>query len=143
MNPENLLAHVDFVRGLARSLVLDESSAEDVAQQAFLAAIRHPPDEGKPIQSWFSRVVRNLAGNLFRGKVRRRRREQAAALPERAPSAAEVAEREEERGWAVVLAAILLHWLYHFNSGLGFLLGTIGFLRRRSARRLPDVSRVD
>lgn len=31
------------------------------------------------------------------------------------------------RGWALALAALPLHWLYHFNSGVGFLLGVISF----------------
>jgi GT2 family glycosyltransferase len=30
-------------------------------------------------------------------------------------------------GWALVLTALPLHWLYHFNSGAGFLLGVISF----------------
>lgn len=30
-------------------------------------------------------------------------------------------------GWALVLSALPLHWLYHFNSGVGFLLGVISF----------------
>ena len=31
-------------------------------------------------------------------------------------------------GWALVLIALPLHWLYHFNSGVGFLLGVIFFM---------------
>lgn len=31
------------------------------------------------------------------------------------------------RGWAMALTALPLHWLYHFNSGVGFLLGVIFF----------------
>ncbi len=35
----------------------------------------------------------------------------------------------EREGWALALAAVPLHWLYHFNSGLGFVLGVISHLR--------------
>jgi RNA polymerase sigma-70 factor (ECF subfamily) len=97
MNPEDLLAHADFVRDVARSLVLDEASASDISQQTWLAAIKHPPGAGKSTKSWFARVVGNLARDLFRSESRRRRREEAVAIPEKAPSTAEVVEREETR----------------------------------------------
>ncbi len=41
---------------------------------------------------------------------------------------------KEERGWAMALAAVSLHWLYHFISGLGFLLGSIVYVRRQWIR---------
>ncbi len=34
-----LLAHADFVRGLARRLVLDEAAADDIVQGTWLAAL--------------------------------------------------------------------------------------------------------
>ena len=40
------------------------------------------------------------------------------------------------RGWGLVSAAVPLHWFYHFNSGLGFILGVIGFGWQRVRVRL-------
>ncbi|WP_176722444.1 glycosyltransferase family 2 protein [Candidatus Thiosymbion oneisti] len=40
------------------------------------------------------------------------------------------------RGWARALAAVPLHWFYHFNSGLGFILGAIGCGWQRLKARL-------
>lgn len=39
-------------------------------------------------------------------------------------------------GWTVALTAVPLHWFYHFNSGLGFILGIINFGRQRFKNRL-------
>ena len=36
---ESIAAHAEFVRALARSLLLDKGRADDVAQQALLAAM--------------------------------------------------------------------------------------------------------
>jgi RNA polymerase sigma-70 factor (ECF subfamily) len=94
---EVLLAHEDFVRGLARALVLDASSAEDVAQETWLAAVEHPPRTADAPRSWLARVARNLANQLRRRETRRARREAGAAKAERLPSADEIVAREEMR----------------------------------------------
>ncbi len=41
---------------------------------------------------------------------------------------------QRHRGFAVALATIPLHWIYHFNSGLGFLLGTMSFVWQKLTR---------
>ncbi len=97
MDPEVLLEHADFVRCLARTLVFDENSARDIAQQTWLTALENPPDPRKPARSWLALVLRNFARRAHRGDVRRKRRERAAASPESIPSAARIAEREEAR----------------------------------------------
>ena len=44
----DLLVHADFLRGIARALLLDESRTADAIQDTWLAAIRRPPArEGK------------------------------------------------------------------------------------------------
>jgi len=97
MKPEVLLAHADFVRALARSLVVDEHRAEDIAQQTWLAALQHPPAEGCPVRSWLARVVRNFVRRRHRSETRRQTREKAAARGESLPSPAEIVEVEEVR----------------------------------------------
>ncbi|MHC4473108.1 MAG: sigma factor, partial [Planctomycetota bacterium] len=50
---ETLLAEKDFVRGLARSLVRDEARADDISQQAWLAAMERPPHSERAVRAWF------------------------------------------------------------------------------------------
>ena len=67
IDPESLLAHGDFIRSLARRLVLDEQSADDVVQQTWLAAIEHPPRDSRSLPGWLSTVARNFAFMAQRG----------------------------------------------------------------------------
>ena len=97
MNPEKLLKHADFVRSLARSLVVDDHQAADVAQQTWLAALENPPDRKKPLRSWLSRVVRNFACRIHRSESRRRKYESAAPAARRVTSPDEVLEKEKIR----------------------------------------------
>lgn len=79
---EQLLVHREWVRALARTLVRDEHRADDVEQQAWLAAIERPPRHAGSIRAWLSEVVRNAARKTHRGDVRRERHETAASAPE-------------------------------------------------------------
>ena len=54
MNPQDLLANADFVSRLSRRLVFDEHRSDDVVQETWLAALRAPPEEGRPVRSWLS-----------------------------------------------------------------------------------------
>ena len=42
LSAEALLEHATFLRALARRLLFDEQKAEDVVQETYLAALRHP-----------------------------------------------------------------------------------------------------
>jgi DNA-directed RNA polymerase specialized sigma24 family protein len=90
---EALLAHADWVRALARSLVADPAHAEDVAQEAWLAALRSPP-AGRLQSARLARGRRAQRGAQARS--RRSARERSASSPPRAarrcPSAAELVE---------------------------------------------------
>ena len=56
-----LLAHTDWVRGLARSLVKwGDPGVEDVVQETWLKAMEHPPRAGENLRAWLSAVVRNV-----------------------------------------------------------------------------------
>ena len=90
---ELLLAHGRFARALARGLLADEHLAEDLAQDAWIAAREHPPTRG--VRAWLRAVVRNMAANLRRGAARREIRERAAARCEGLPSPEELAARAE------------------------------------------------
>lgn len=95
--PEFHLAHGDFVRSLARSLVLDDNIAADISQKTWLATIQHPPTENRPLRTWLTRVVRNFVRKEHRGENRRRKHEKEVASPQGVPSTEEVVAREEVR----------------------------------------------
>jgi RNA polymerase sigma factor (sigma-70 family) len=81
---ETLDRHGAFVRNLARSLVFDESRADDVAQQTWLAAARRPPRDAATARGWLARVARNFSFRMRRDDARRATREHRAARPESA-----------------------------------------------------------
>lgn len=100
--PELLLAHADFVRALARTLV--GAAGDDLAQEAYAKVLRQPPP-APPGRAWWAKVLRRLASNLRRQERRRQRREAVPPLPEPAPTPAQVLLREEVR--ARVVQAVL------------------------------------
>ncbi|MEM7205038.1 MAG: sigma-70 family RNA polymerase sigma factor [Planctomycetota bacterium] len=87
-----LLAHAPWVRQLAGELVGDASRADDVAQDAMLAALQRPPRPGN-VRGWLATVVTNATRAQRRADRRRAARERRAARPERAPATADVVAR--------------------------------------------------
>lgn len=80
--PEALLQHQDFLRALARGLLGDAERAEDAVQDAYAAALAHPPSEAGALRGWLATVVRNGALNQLRAESRRLARERDAARAE-------------------------------------------------------------
>lgn len=80
---EELLAQSSWLRRLAVTLVAGEDAAEDLVQETWLAALRHPPRGGGSPRPWLARIARNLASNFRRGEARRTERE--ARAPEHGP----------------------------------------------------------
>jgi len=81
------------MRRLARSLLRDDSLADDVVQEAALAAWRRESEGGALPRSWWAAVVRNVAAKVKRSRERRMERERAAATRETQPGADAVARR--------------------------------------------------
>jgi len=92
--PETLLQHAAFLRGIARGLLVDVDSAEDIVQDTYLTAMRHPPRGGN-LRAWLAVVARNLAFRTLRSRTRRATHEARAASSDTLPSAAELAARRE------------------------------------------------
>ncbi|MCI0587806.1 MAG: sigma-70 family RNA polymerase sigma factor, partial [Planctomycetes bacterium] len=90
---EVLLSEVGWVRRLARSLVADAHLADDLAQDACLAALEASPRTDRPIRGWLATVVRNLLRQSRRREARRRAREERAARPEASDAGADLVER--------------------------------------------------
>ena len=64
------------MRALARSLAHGE--ADDLLQDAAVAALEHPPATDRPVRPWLATVIRNRWRMNRRGEARRAAREQAS-----------------------------------------------------------------
>lgn len=106
-----LLAHADWVRGLAGSLVADPTAAEDLVQDTWAAALQRPPDSDRPLRGWLATVLRRLASQGRREAERRRRRERRVAKDEAQPAASDVVARAALHG-DLVQALLALHEPY-------------------------------
>lgn len=88
-----LLEEVGWVQALARRLVRDAGEAEDVAQEAVLAALRGARAEPSALRQWLGAVVRNLGRNARRRGGRRARVEGPLETEPELPSTLELLER--------------------------------------------------
>ncbi|HEU4394375.1 MAG TPA: sigma-70 family RNA polymerase sigma factor, partial [Planctomycetota bacterium] len=92
---EELLSHRAWVRALALSLARDASEADDLEQEAWLAAVRSPPRDRTSLRGWLGSVLRRSLGRGRRGEARRGRREASAAPGRDEPGPDEVVARAE------------------------------------------------
>lgn len=114
---DDLFAHSDALRRLARDLVADEALADDAVQQAYVVALTRPPRERSSLGGWLRAVVRSCSLDLLRQQGRRRRRELLVEAPmPLAPD--EAAARLELQ--AAIAAAV---------RGLGEPYGSVAWLR--------------
>jgi len=92
----DLLEHATWVRGLARRLTHDDASADDLAQDAWIAAVRNPPKAPAAPKAWLAQVLRNASHMTHRSAGRRLAREEAAhEVPSPIPGADQLAEEVE------------------------------------------------
>lgn len=115
-NPNNvaeILEQTSWLRSLARQLVRDPHTADDVVQSTIIAALawEELPREG--LRNWLAGVARNMARQISRGERRRDRRHERAAVPEALPSTAEMAEVVETQR---TLAASVLDLPEHYRQ---------------------------
>ena len=68
---ELLLQDIAWLKRLATSLASDRDDADDLVQEAWIAAWRRQPDAARPLRAWFTKVVRDLAGMKHRSDRRR------------------------------------------------------------------------
>lgn len=96
-DPAALVAHADAIRRLARSLVADDATADDVAQETMRVGLEHPPRAGYSPFAWLAGIARNVVRGIHRTERRRLARETAAACADAAPSTADAVVRLAER----------------------------------------------
>ena len=117
----DLASHALFLRRLARKLVRDEASADDVAQETWRAALARPPREVVTWRAWLTTAARTSHARWCEA-ARRATHEPAAAPREGLPSTDEVAARlEAERRLIDAVAALpdddrALILLRHFDG---------------------------
>jgi len=68
---EQLLQDIAWLKGLATMLANDRDDADDLVQEAWIAAWRRQPDATRPMRAWLTKVVRDLAGMKHRSDRRR------------------------------------------------------------------------
>lgn len=87
------LADLQWLRRFARVLARDADEADDLVQEALVAAWKRDPDRSGSLRPWLATVVRNLFRMRLRADARRQRREQTTDAPTSAPEP----DRELER----------------------------------------------
>jgi RNA polymerase sigma-70 factor (ECF subfamily) len=103
----NLATNVAWVRRIALAIGRDNALADDLAQDAALAALEHPPGASASVRNWLAAVVRRLAIDRSRSEAARRHREQSVSRHEVDATQSEAAERGE-RARCVVEAVLAL-----------------------------------
>jgi len=88
-----LLDQMGWLRELAKQLVGDPHRAEDLTQEACLAALQHRPMTDRSLRGWLATVLRNLVRQGARGDGRRSAREESAAQEEATSSTLDLFER--------------------------------------------------
>lgn len=129
-DPEVLLRHAGFVRGLARELVFDAELARDVEQETWLRALQHAPRDLRSPRAWLAAVVRSIAQRSARRSAALRDVERRAERDARHdgrhegfPSPDELLEQEQARR-ALVEAVLALEeplrgtLVLHYLDGL-------------------------
>ncbi len=97
MRLDELVSELGWIRRVARALVDDGATADDVAQDAWLAARAQPPAAAGPVRPWLRRVVVNVARMRHRAGRRREARERVSdgLWAREVASPAELVERVE------------------------------------------------
>src|SRR5262245_10505070 len=89
----SLAAQTRWVRALARELVLDPALADDLAQDAWVAAVESGHDLGALKRGWFGTVLRRRLFERRREQAARTERETRSARREELPSTLAMVER--------------------------------------------------
>ena len=95
MDTTTLLEHRDWVRALAYGLVKDQNLADDLVQEAWLAAQRSGDIQPEAARGWFASVMRRKLSENSRSERNRRAREADVARSEGTVSDAKLQEKVE------------------------------------------------
>ena len=79
---ELLLQDIAWLKSLATRLATNRDDADDLVQEAWIAAWRRQPDATRPMRAWLTKVVRDLAGMKRRSDHRRAARHELTEGPQ-------------------------------------------------------------
>ena len=140
----------------ARLVTGDAAAAEDIAQEAFLAAIRALPsfDARRPLRPWLHRIVVNRAIDFARARALRQEVGADAARDPAAPPAVDPQPVGDVMACALLTlgpeqrAVVVLRYLLEFTPGeIGAILdlprGTVNSRLRRGLDALGDALEVE
>ena len=106
-DPAALVAQMGWVRSLARELARDAHEADELVQDAWVAALRTRPDRrAGSLRAWFAKVLRNAASQRARAERRRRDHEREAARDEASGDGDAVSRWELQRRLADAVAEL-------------------------------------
>jgi RNA polymerase sigma-70 factor (ECF subfamily) len=104
---EDLLTHAGWARRLAARLTAGDGTADDLVQEAWIAAARHPPSSDRPLKPWLGVVLRNLFLKRRLGETRREARQSLAGAAAESLSPEALFEKfEVQRLLAELVAAL-------------------------------------
>jgi len=143
----DLLVHVGWVQALARSLVRDASTADDLAQETWMAALTGTRATNESPRGWLGRVLRNRLVQRGRSETTRSDHERQQPPDPDFPSSDDLLERiEQQKLLAEVLTSlrepfresVILHYYEGLNATeIGERLGeSSGTIRQRLKRGL-------
>lgn len=117
-----LIEHDARLRRLARAIVKDQATADDLVQRAYLAALARRNSIRSPLH-WLIGAIRRLALETFRSDSRRRNHERKVSGPQIDASPAELIEREQLRravfdGWMALEEPLRTTLRLRFLEGL-------------------------
>ena len=93
--PEQSVADLAWLARVAHALVHDPATAEDLAQDTWIAALRRRSRGEDAGRGWLTRALRGRLWNLRRDERRRQAREREVARAEALPSTDSLVERAE------------------------------------------------
>ncbi len=105
LTPQMLREHGAFVRNLAKRLVWDDHTADDVMQETWLRFLKKSPEKRNSLRPWLSTVALNVVRQKKRGEERKLRREQEVARPE--THVPDLAKLDKEQLLRQVMDAVL------------------------------------
>ncbi|MEL6712379.1 MAG: RNA polymerase sigma factor, partial [Planctomycetota bacterium] len=91
--PVDLTGHLRWMRALARGLVRDDAAADDLVQDAAVAALRDKAARPLDVRAWLGSILRNRARDAGRSRDAREAREAASARPESGEDTSELEQR--------------------------------------------------
>lgn len=141
----HLLAEAEWLRRFALHLAKTQDRADDLVQETWVAALRHPPNHKKRPRAWLAAVMRNLHLMKNRGDSRRRQREERASAGKWSAPDDAVVQMEMQRSLADAILALdddsrtLVVWHYYDQQTSAQIASRLGLEEAAIRKRLSRI----